>query len=136
MLQATTNMHNIMAEKVIRSPVVFFDSNPSGRISTRFTKDLTIMDLMFPGITVFVTNSALRIISVAIVVAVIQPWLFLVGGIAAIYIRWCYKTGVGPMIEAQRFDMQFYGPINSILSTTVHGLVTLRSDRKFDHFTS
>jgi len=64
-------MHNIMAEKVIRSPVVFFDSNPSGRISTRFTKDLTIMDLMFPGITVFVTNSALRIISVAIVVAVI-----------------------------------------------------------------
>ena len=39
------------------------------------------------------------------------------------------------MIEAQRFDMQFYGPINSILSTTVNGLVTLRSYRKFDHFT-
>lgn len=135
MLQATTRMHNQMAEKVIRSPILFFDSNPSGRISTRFTKDLTIMDLMFPGICVFVTNSALRIISVAIVVATIQPYLFIVGAIASYFIRWCYKNGVGPMIEAQRFDMQFYGPINSVLSTTVNGLVTMRSYRQFDHFT-
>jgi hypothetical protein len=30
--------------------------------------------------------------------------------------------------------MQFYGPINSLLGTTVNGLVTVRSYRKFDHF--
>ena len=55
MLTSTTNIHNNMIEKVMRSPILFFDSNPSGRISTRFTKDLTIMDLMFSGIVVFTT---------------------------------------------------------------------------------
>lgn len=133
-LTSTTNMHNTMAMRVLRSPILFFDSNPSGRISTRFTKDLTIMDLMFAGICVFVTAAALRILSVAITVAVIQPILFVVAGIASCYIRWCYKTGVGPMVEAQRFDQQFYGPINSLLGTTVNGLVTLRSYRQFDFF--
>jgi hypothetical protein len=48
-------MHNTMAEKVIRSNIIFFDSNPSGRISTRFTKDLTILDNALPPITILVT---------------------------------------------------------------------------------
>jgi hypothetical protein len=90
----------MMAQKVMRSAILFFDSTPSGRIATRFTKDITILDMMFPGICVFVTNSALRIISVAITVSIIQPYLFIVAFFASGFIRWCYKTGVGPMIEA------------------------------------
>jgi len=46
---ANTNIHNKMAERVIRSPILFFDSNPIGRISTRFSKDLVVLDMMLPG---------------------------------------------------------------------------------------
>lgn len=35
-LHASTNMHMQMVERVIRSHIVFFDSNASGRIVTRF----------------------------------------------------------------------------------------------------
>ena len=54
-LRATTNMHNKMTEKVLRSSMVFFDSNPIGRITTRFSRDMTIVDMALPPITVIVT---------------------------------------------------------------------------------
>ena len=47
-LSSTTNMHNQMTEKVLRASVLFFDSNPIGRITTRFAKDLVVLDLMLP----------------------------------------------------------------------------------------
>lgn len=70
-LTSTTNIHHEMAYRVMRSPILFFDSNPSGRITTRFTKDIVIMDAAFGGIVVFTTSAALRIISVAITVSII-----------------------------------------------------------------
>jgi len=54
-LMATTGMHNKMAEMVIRSKILFFDSNPSGRIATRFTKDLAMSDFILPALLAIVT---------------------------------------------------------------------------------
>lgn len=54
-LNATTNMHSQMAWKVLRSKIQFFDSNPIGRVTSRFTKDMMMLDVLFAGITVFVT---------------------------------------------------------------------------------
>lgn len=46
MLMSATGMHNKAIERVMRSPVLFFDSNPSGRINTRFSKDVAVMDFI------------------------------------------------------------------------------------------
>ena len=54
-LTSTNRMHNTMAEKVIRATILFFDSNPQGRITTRFQKDITIMDTAMAPIAVMVT---------------------------------------------------------------------------------
>jgi ABC-type bacteriocin/lantibiotic exporter with double-glycine peptidase domain len=54
-LHATTNMHNEMAKKVMRSDITFFDSNPIGRITTRFAKDMSILDFTMIPTTLLVT---------------------------------------------------------------------------------
>ena len=54
-LTSTNIMHNTIAEKVIRATILFFDSNPQGRITTRFQKDITIMDTAMAPIAVMVT---------------------------------------------------------------------------------
>ena len=127
-------MHKAMTYRVIRALILFFDSNPSGTISTRFTKDLMTMDNMFPGISIFCTMNALRIITVCITVIIVNPYLLLVGAVALSYCVYIYKIGIKPMIECQRFDQIFYGPINSSIALSINGLVTLRSYRKFDFF--
>jgi ABC-type multidrug transport system fused ATPase/permease subunit len=47
---STTKMHEAMVERVIRTYILFFDSNPIGRILTRFSKDVTALDLVMPVI--------------------------------------------------------------------------------------
>ena len=47
-LKSATNLHNTMAERVLRANILFFDSNPIGRIVTRFSKDLIMFDLVVP----------------------------------------------------------------------------------------
>ena len=38
------NIYMKMIDSLIRSPVVYFDKTPSGRILNRFTSDMSLMD--------------------------------------------------------------------------------------------
>lgn len=112
MIQATTNMHNTMTEKVIRAKILFFDSNPSGRVISRFAKDIGVLDNVMPVTFVFVTIGALRSISIIITIAVVNPFLIIPGVLGFLYMIWVCKTGLKSMLEAQRLDFLQQGPIN------------------------
>ena len=100
MLSSSTNMHNTMAEKVLRADITFFDSNPSGRITTRFSKDMTIIDVPLPPISVLVTQGILRALTVVITVSIVNPWLLIIALIALIYMTKVAKQGIPPMIDS------------------------------------
>ena len=46
--KANSNIHNAMIKTVLRAKILFFDSNPAGRILTRFSKDLAGLDNLMP----------------------------------------------------------------------------------------
>lgn len=93
-----------MAEKVLRSNILFFDSNPIGRITTRFSKDLTIIDMMLPYMILIVTQGLLRTFTVVITVSIVNPYLLIFVSLALPYMIWVVKHGIRPMVDAQRFD--------------------------------
>lgn len=47
-MRGTVNLHNALLDRVLRLPVSFFDTNPSGRIINRFSRDTEIMDSVLP----------------------------------------------------------------------------------------
>jgi len=47
-LKSATNLHDAITKRVLRATILFFDSNPIGRIVTRFSKDLITFDLIMP----------------------------------------------------------------------------------------
>lgn len=114
-LNATTNMHSQMAWKVLRSKIQFFDSNPIGRITSRFTKDMMMLDVLFAGITVFVTQGVLRSIIVAITVSATNPFLLVACFLGAGYMYWIMKTAKQSMSDAQKMEQMYQAPINSYL---------------------
>ena len=41
-------MHDAMLASILRAPILFFDSNPVGRVLNRFSKDIGFSDNMMP----------------------------------------------------------------------------------------
>ena len=86
-------MHFQMTEKILRANILFFDSNPIGRIVTRFSKDIMVLDMVMPVIMVFVVQGFFRSLTVCITVIVINPWLIIAVAICAIVMYFVMRVG-------------------------------------------
>jgi len=83
LLTSSNNIHDAIITKVARSKILFFDSNPVGRILARFSKDISTMDMLLPGIGAFATFGFFRTVTVTIILAVFNPLLIIAFAIAA-----------------------------------------------------
>ena len=77
LIRGTTNIHMEMARKIIRAKVVFFDSNPIGRILTRFSKDMAVLDLIVPPTSVIISYGLFRTIAVTVSLCIVNLWLLI-----------------------------------------------------------
>jgi ATP-binding cassette, subfamily C (CFTR/MRP), member 4 len=119
-----------MTSAVIRSKIIFFDSNPIGRIVTRYSKDMMMLDLQVPAQGMFFIMGSLRFISVAITVAALNLWLVIPIVITTLLLVLVMKRGAASMVESQRIDSISRTPINSTLAMVINGLVSLRVQEK------
>jgi len=130
----TSNMHLAMCEKVLSAKIEFFDSNPIGRILTRFSKDMAVLDLVAPPISIVMTYGIFRALTVSVSICIINPWLLIPASIACGYLIYLMKNATMAMIEAQRLDAMARGPIHNLFTTLVNGLVSIRAYDQVPHF--
>jgi len=88
-------MHNEMLSKVATAKIVFFDSNPIGRILARFSKDVAVIDTVITMMTIFLTFGLFRTASVLIIVAIIHPYMLIVIAFAVLCMYGVYKRVIG-----------------------------------------
>jgi len=127
-------MHAKMTEAILRTNVVFFDSNPIGRIINRFAKDMAVFDQVMPVMSAFVSMGVFRIIAVLIVVSIVNPWIALVTLFVLVACSYLAKIALPPMIESQRMDTIYRGPVHTSFAMVVNGLITLRAYKRIDYF--
>jgi ABC-type multidrug transport system fused ATPase/permease subunit len=84
---------------LLRAKIQFFDSNPIGRIITRFTKDIVVIDSQMSLILALMTSGAFRSITVFIMLCIINPWLIIACTISGILMILFQKKGSRAMIE-------------------------------------
>lgn len=127
-------MHKKMVERIIRSKILFFDSNPIGRIFTRFSKDIAVLDIILPAIFALATFTIFRTLSVFITVVCVFPIMLVVVVFALAFMMLIVRKGAGPMRECLRMDSLFRGPVNSQFAMIVNGLVSLRTYERIAYF--
>jgi len=113
--------------KVIRAKILFFDQNPLGRIMTRFSREVTTLDLILPGLFNMVTYTGFKSLSVIIMVCVIFPQMLPIVFVVIIMMVFIVRKAKKSLGECLKADSQYKGPIHDHLSTIVNGLVTLRN---------
>ena len=76
-IRSASNMHQSMSETMVRAKIVFYDSNPIGRILTRFSKDMVVLDLIVPNAAVLISYGLFRTLSVVVALCIINVWLLI-----------------------------------------------------------
>ncbi|KAJ2772084.1 hypothetical protein IWQ57_001920, partial [Coemansia nantahalensis] len=124
---SSTRLHALAFERVLRSPMAFFDTVPLGRILNRFTRDIDSADLALcdffrqfyqnvgRSIGAFVTIALI----VPIVLAPLIPLTVVSWGLVYIYLR--------TSVEVQRIAAISRSPLYAHYAETLQGLSTIRA---------
>lgn len=133
-VRASTSLHNGVFHRVLRAPMLFFDSTPLGRILNRFTKDQDNVDDALPDAFEQAVQSLLTVLSGVIVIISVLWWfaiaLLPIG--AAFWFLGVYYRRTSR--EIKRLDGVTRSPVFAHLSATLNGLATLRAYGVTDSF--
>ncbi|XP_071820673.1 ATP-binding cassette sub-family C member 4-like isoform X2 [Apostichopus japonicus] len=134
MLNSSKKLHQKMFAALIRAPILFFDTTPTGRIQNRFTKDVGIMDDNLPLTFYVVIQLMLLVFTTVLANAIFNPYsLILVVPIGFVFmLLWRYALITTRPIK--RLDGTTRSPIFSHITTTMEGVQTVRLHRRQTEF--
>ncbi|CAD8082317.1 unnamed protein product [Paramecium sonneborni] len=73
-LTSNNIIHNKMLKTLIRSPIEYFDTNPSGRLINRFSTDLSLADTQIQQTITDIFEQGSQFIVSLVTIAILQPY--------------------------------------------------------------
>lgn len=123
-----------MIRTVFKAPMSFFDSTPTGRILSRASTDLSILDLDIPFCFGFVVAGSLELLGVLVVIAVVT-WEILIVAVPMLYIvQKLQHYYVRSAQELMRINATTKAPIVNFSGEAAQGAATIRAFQMVDRF--
>ncbi|KAK2406339.1 ABC transporter C family member [Trifolium repens] len=133
-LKASTAFFSSFTTAIFNASMLFFDSTPVGRILTRASSDLSILDFDIPCSITFVASIAIEIL-VIVCAMVSVTWQVLIVAVpamvASIFIQQYYQATATQLI---RINGTTKAPIMNFAAETSHGVVIVRAFNMVDRF--
>ncbi|KAG5108938.1 hypothetical protein JHK84_045845 [Glycine max] len=133
-IQSSTNLFLLLMNSLFRAPMSFYDSTPLGRILSRVSSDLSIMDLDVPFIIAYTVGGTTNFYSNLAVLAIIT-WQILLVCVPMVYIairlqRYYFSTAK----EVMRMNGTTKSIVANHVAETTAGVVTIRAFEEEDRF--
>uniref|UniRef100_A0AAR2KFH3 ATP-binding cassette, sub-family C (CFTR/MRP), member 2 n=1 Tax=Pygocentrus nattereri TaxID=42514 RepID=A0AAR2KFH3_PYGNA len=122
---ASRTLHTRLLSNILRAPMLFFDTTPSGRVVNRFAKDMFTVDELIPAALRSVILKMLELLATLVIICLAVP-LFtavVIPLIAIYYFRFYLTTSR----QLRRLDSVSRSPIYSHFGETVSGLPVIRA---------
>jgi ABC-type multidrug transport system fused ATPase/permease subunit len=131
-LRSARKLHDKMTLAVIKSPVLFFDTNPAGRIMNRFSKDIGGMDDLLPMQFIYALKAYFTILGVVLLAAGVKFWIIF--AIIPIGILFFYSTRyyLKSCRELKRMEAIRCSPIYAHVVETLAGVEVIRTSNMED----
>ena len=132
---ASKRLHEGLLARVLKLPMSFFDTTPSGRVINRFSRDMEILDTQIGGLLVQVLSAAFNILTSLIVISIATQGFVLVAlpFLLVLYVM-LQRIFVRTSRELQRLEAVTRSPIYSNFRETVDGIPIIRAFSFSEHF--
>ena len=126
-LRAAAGIHERMIDSIIKAPMSFFDTTPSGQILNRFTADMKAIDEQLISQLSGALSLLFMMVSVLATMIVILPWIIVVLIPLFVFYGWIQLVYRNTARELKRYDSKTQSPVFNYFSETVNGLSTIRA---------
>ncbi|CAH1098767.1 unnamed protein product [Psylliodes chrysocephalus] len=126
-MTASKVLHSRMFNNVLLAPMRFFNSNPSGRILNRFSKDMGAIDEILPRAQFDSVQIVLVLLGILTMVFIITPWMMIPTIVLGIIFYWFRIVYLKCAQAIKRLEGTSKAPVFSHVSTTLYGMSTIRS---------
>ncbi|CAK9321250.1 unnamed protein product [Citrullus colocynthis] len=131
-LYAAKRLHDQMLSSILRAPMVFFNTNPLGRIINRFAKDLGDIDRnVAPFVNMFIGQIS-QLLSTFVLIGVVSTlslWAIL-PLLLLFYAAYLYYQSMAR--EIKRLDSISRSPVYAQFGEALNGLSTIRAYKAYD----
>ncbi|OQR90434.1 multidrug resistance-associated protein 1 [Achlya hypogyna] len=125
--KASRALFDQMTAALLRAPMKFFDTNPTGRILNRFSGDFNALDVGVPFSFMFVLATFFIVLfAMGTTIVVVRSLSFFILPLFYVY----YRVGafyLQPAREIERLGKVTYSPMINLISEAIDGAVVVRA---------
>ncbi|UJR06718.1 hypothetical protein I4U23_011005 [Adineta vaga] len=134
MLRGSTYLHNGMLKGMLYTSLRFFESNPSGRILNRASKDQQVLDQSLPLALIDTMQYLLMIIGSITIIGRTNPWVLLILIPLIPSVLWLRRFYLCSSRQLKRLESVTRSPIYTLFSSSFDGLTSIRAFNVQDDF--
>uniref|UniRef100_A0A1I8JUL1 Uncharacterized protein n=1 Tax=Anopheles funestus TaxID=62324 RepID=A0A1I8JUL1_ANOFN len=126
-LRATIRLHDRLFRGITRATMYFFNTNPSGRILNRFSRDIGCIDTFLPFAMMDCILFFVEFSAIIVLVAVVNYWLLFPTLVMAIIFYFLRHIYTNTARSIKRVEASTRSPIFSHANASFQGLSTIRA---------
>jgi len=135
-IRSARNLHPKLTEAVIKSPVLFFDTNSLGRIMNRFSSDISNLEDKLPRQFEIAFSIGVRVIGVLFLSLYASVWFLIAAILLVVIIIYYSRYNLRNSRELYRLESISRSSVFSHVTDTERGIEVIRSLEMESEFTS
>ena len=134
-LYGASHLHKKMLTGILYSSLHFFESNPSGRILNRVSKDQQVIDELLPMTLFDALQCLLMTLGSLVIIGIVNPWVLLILIPLLPAFWWLRRFYLRSSRQLKRLESVTRSPVYALFSSSLNGgLSTIRAFNVQDDF--
>lgn len=133
-MPGSTYVYNRTLKGVLYSSLRFFESNPSGRILNRASKDQQILDQALPFALIDMMQYLSMTIGSITIIGITNPWVLIILISLVPSFLWLRRVYTRSSLQLKRLENVTRSPIYTLFSSSLDGLTSIRAFERQNDF--